>query len=905
MTTVRRCTFTRPCLGIIVGFATIVGSEVTADSVLNPTTLTSPSGQYELFVDPGAMNGSGPATYRLTRAGEEVWSGDRPFSLWEAEVTDSGAVVGYAYEGGVTSDFQHGTRYSGLSVIILDVEGRTLLKDPASSHNARVNSYSWPRSNSSSVRGMLVDPEGDRFVVRIPRSGDADPVIWWTYRITTGEKIGDIVPDHPDSGEQGFQIDILAELVPGTSLTLVQWYIYGYADGKRTDGAALGLLDPDGKEIWRLDLPGEYDGLGEDWGWYWDMVEPGIEQTAVGSRSFSFRSYSLSSRLSFAVEADPEADSGWRVVETSRVEDHLTVGRDVVSRPDIELIELEQVGAIELRVPLGRRSPITDITDFAIDHAGNLGFVRSGKDGVAIFMLVGPNGQILSDHKLNLPNDSVMRPRVAPVRESRWVLLQDSTNDEVGTRAWWIDVDTGELESIEGFTSGGIESLVPTGDGGFITLARHHLEYTIQDEVNRYDSDGRPLWNRREPGYGHGFSFQAATWIEDVGVAALTSVSNTIEFFDAEGKHQRSVRVADVLEGEPNYPSGLTADLNGGLILHDFNGSPPIYRINAEGTVIARFHPKFPDGRLFRIYGDVQVAPDGTLWTSDLHSLLRLNKEGIVEKVLGPQPDDDALEEIRAMTVDPEGRIYVVNGRTAAVHVFGSDGAPLRICKPLPTDFATDSGIGSVTVDGDGNIYFQTGGSSGADRNRGYFGFSAQCERIGFEHLGIDSISEKWLFKPGSRERWVLGYEAIHLVDPQGHVTKTIERRPNRNWLQNVDDGAVAPDGSLAVIASPLGMGMRGPAVLCIYDADGGPIRAIPLTEESIFARVAFNGSTVVTVDQGAIYLYDVEGREPRKFVPPTEDGKERYWLPYMSPDGTEIWLRTSESMTLLRYKLP
>ena len=151
----------------------------------------------------------------------------------------------------------------------------------------------------------------------------------------------------------------------------------------------------------------------------------------------------------------------------------------------------------------------------------------------------------------------------------------------------------------------------------------------------------------------------------------------------------------------------------------------------------------------------------------------------------------------------------------------------------------------------------------------------------------------------------MLGYEAIHLVDRQGHVIKTIDRRPNRDWLQSVRDGAVAQDGSLAIITSPVGVSTRGPNVLCIYDADGGPIRAVPLIEESMLTRVAFNGSTAVTADNGALYLYDVNGRAARKFVPSTEDGKERYWLPYMSPDGSEVWLRTSDSTTLLRYKLP
>ncbi len=233
MTTLRLHALTKATPLIVVALG-VFTSPAVADSVLNPTTHTSPSGQYELFVDPSAMNGSGPATYRLTRAGEEVWSGERPFSLWEAEVTDSGAIVGYAYERGVTSPGNHGIGYRGLSIIILDPDGRTLLADPASSHAAEVNRMRLSGSDSPGVLGILVDPERDRFVVRIPRSSKVDPVIWWTYRISTGEKTGDIVPDHPRPDQRGFQKDICAQLVPGTSLTLVQWYIYGYTEDKQT-----------------------------------------------------------------------------------------------------------------------------------------------------------------------------------------------------------------------------------------------------------------------------------------------------------------------------------------------------------------------------------------------------------------------------------------------------------------------------------------------------------------------------------------------------------------------------------------------------------------------------------------------------------------------------------------------
>ena len=59
--------------------------------VLNPKAYSSPSGEFELEVDPSTMHGQGEGTYRLMRQGKEVWSGKRPFTLWEAGVTLSRA----------------------------------------------------------------------------------------------------------------------------------------------------------------------------------------------------------------------------------------------------------------------------------------------------------------------------------------------------------------------------------------------------------------------------------------------------------------------------------------------------------------------------------------------------------------------------------------------------------------------------------------------------------------------------------------------------------------------------------------------------------------------------------------------------------------------------------------------
>lgn len=114
--------------------------------VVNPTTYESRSGEYVLGVDPSHMRGQGGATYWLTRQGQDVWSGERPFTLLGAGIGDDGVVAGYAYSGGLEGFAKDDT----LHLLILDPAGAVrawldktvrspLLPTPTSSEQTRRN----------------------------------------------------------------------------------------------------------------------------------------------------------------------------------------------------------------------------------------------------------------------------------------------------------------------------------------------------------------------------------------------------------------------------------------------------------------------------------------------------------------------------------------------------------------------------------------------------------------------------------------------------------------------------------------------------------------------------------------------------------------------------------------------
>jgi hypothetical protein len=269
-------------------------------------------------------------------------------------------------------------------------------------------------------------------------------------------------------------------------------------------------------------------------------------------------------------------------------------------------------------------------------------------------------------------------------------------------------------------------------------------------------------------------------------------------------------------------------------------------------------------------------------------------------------PSTGAMSEVRVLAAFVHSScIYALSDLTNDLFQLDLSGARIRTFRPSPGDLEPKSGLGRIAIDGEDSVWFHTGRRPLVPR--GYLGFRANGERIALEHLGVDAITEDWIFLPGSRKRWVLGYGLLHVVGEDGRLERTIHKRPDGKWMQRVREGAVSPDGSLAVVVGPQGwIPPSGRTFLCVYSPHGDPVRSIPLGDRSASSRVAFDGSTAVIADtnDGALYLYDLDGDDerPAKFDPP---GPAKWWTPFFSPDGEELWLHESGSPVLLRYRLP
>ncbi len=845
--------------------------------VLDPKTYTSPSGQFKLVVDPSDMNGAGSATYRLKRDGREVWSASKPFTLWDACVTDEGVVGGYAYSKG----FDAFRDYGDFRVAIIESDGRVRMDQVTKREGSH---FLHTPPNPIGV-GMLMDPANDRLIIRIE---NADPNLngesWSVYRISTGTLLATFHPFElmPDSKPMHSSIpwkDIgQVGLVAKTPLTLVYWRCN---DSQRRErlGSRFTLIDVDGSPVWTLDLPGRC----------------AIVEGTKGEGRFALLDGSTKQKIEFS--ATLGVAGKWDVIE---------LHRDVVPQPLVEPAQappaipdrpLKLLGRMNLRSQDGvAPSRIQRVSDFAFDGRGRFALLE-GKDDEQSLELVDDSGTALASLPLDSSkkDDENVEFKFACVGGDRFVVIKARyLNGTHSAQAWWADFGKKTTTPIDGVHREEVGYVAGFPDGGFVIGA-----WVSDDGITAYDALGKGMWSHRadynsKPRDLLPSSPIALTITTKGEVAALENDSKILYRFDRMGRHLGTIDLKKAWGREPKYPTGIEADVDGGYIITDFNGSPPIVRMRADGTVRAQFQPKHPDGRFTG--DDVKAAPDGRLWTSDGYALLRLDDSGVVDRVIGDAPNPQRLGQIGAIAFDRTGKIYAVDERTGAVHVFDPQGRWLHVCVPSPDDFHGSLILPQITVSDDAQVYLRLGGVE-SDRDGQYLHFSAEGKRMGAEKLELDQISQDWYFQPRTGNRWVVAYNRIFLVDRAGTVLKSINRCPNEDWLGATGHASVAPDGSLAVVA-------RGSVNL--YSATGAGTGTIPIPNalHSLVTLIAYDGKRVAIAEGKTAVLLDVSGKEKLRFSLGERSEDEPFFEPVFGLEAREL-LVFDGRRTIIRYELP
>lgn len=837
------------------------------ETKLDPREVTSPSGAVTLFIDPSRPNGAGAATYRCRSGTTELWGGERPWTLWEAVVGDDGVVAGYAYGNG----HDGGGKDDSFTLVILAPDGTARLEErlPRAGFSSDLGRPE-PRSN-----GCFLDADNGRFVVRVATEVFGPAESWWSYALADGTAGAHVDPRAAIGEDRRLGPILAVRAVPGTGLVLAQWYHSDWE--KKKKGVVFALLERDGKSVWRLDWLDDFGK--EELRW---PLEGSILETASGR--FTLRSKKSQERVTFAVERVTGAREGWAVREVERTPQASATATSVSLSPPKSIppvtLELAHLGTIDLSTTASR-SPIHDVLRFALDDQGRIGFVRNSPPN-GHFVRVDADGQNVREISLPPEEADWCTNELAWSSGDRWILT--ASLDDRENKAWLVDASSGELTSLGGFRRGEIESLAAFPDGGFVAST---------GRVFVFDAEGKPssTWRNevREGG-------QSVDILSTGELVLMSEGGDDLTFQSREGKFLGKLDLRQAWGRSPNYLSSVHADLDGGMIVHDFRGTPPVVRMKRDGTVVAQFQPRHPDGQTFLIRGGVRAAPDGTCWTSDGQALLQLGADGVVRRALGPSPDPGELGRIARVAIGPGDRIHALDPRTGGVHVFTPDGRRLHVCRPDVGDFESELMLPSLSVDDSGDVLVDG------------LSFAADGTRIGFlawPKAGLQlGSSPDFHARRGTKGAWVVGYEQLLLVTADGTIERTIERASDGSWLRELGTAAVAPDGSFALTT---GLGTRKYPGLKLFSATGEALRTImpPKAMES-WAPFAYDGQRFAIGlahegHPGSAVLLDIEGRELGQFTPP---GEVTFWIPYFAAGGKELWL-FDMGYKIERYALP
>ena len=877
---------------------------------LDPKTYASPSGQYVLHVDPTRENGGGPGRYRMTRGGEELWAKTLPFTYWEAAVTDRGEAAGFAYtEGG--RDYGAEGQFVA-AVLAPDGVVR------AAHHTDRTHSRYFHTPPNPLAAGMYVHPERDRFVVRVddPDVNVPDET-WRVIRLSDGAKLGPVLPNRWVAGRAGRWSAVDARPVPGTPLLLTHWYtLTGGGDDSRDMGGAFILTGPAGRVVWSVELPGDYEPPADAKN-RWERCRVVFRNGAILSPDAAgtgpdgrFAVWHVDDGLRVEYEVTG-ADAGWAVVETGRSPYPAAGDADGAETAAAEPtpIELKPLGSIPLGAP-PTAGDVRNVGHFDVDARGRIGFVRGGAGGPAVVFVdpdAGDAQWVVTP--AGLAGVEAHHTLLAWTGGDRWALVASKLGQNRAVGAWALDAAAEIAVPLDGFDAPGLSAIDGTGDGGFVGLATEHHEFTITDWVARFGPDGRTRWRVRDEYEDPRAVFSPS----DVAVSAagrvgvVSSVADDVRVFSADGKHLRTIPLKGVLGRPPSYPTGLSDDgpADDGeedrWALHDFGGDPPVVRLGPGDAIRAEFTPRFPDGHAFDVGRVVRSPADGRLWTTDGTALLRLDDDGLVDRVLGAGPDATSLGRLAAVAAGPggpAGDLLAVDARTGAVHVFTLAGERLRVLTPDTGDFSGALSLPNLAVAPDGSV-FLAGGITLNDRDE-YVHFAPSGERVGRVPAGSGSSNE-WRFRPDGG-RWVAHYETVELIDAGGTTVTVVRRRPGGAWLRQLNAAAAFPDGGLAV-ADGGGVHLYGPA--------GEPLRTLPLPTgwpPEVAAGADWVATAEIADDAAGVLLTPRSGGAVRRFVPPGEaeaDEEDIAVVPLTDPTGRELWLFRPADRRVDRYALP
>lgn len=897
----------RATMWLILLVPVVVPASQSAPDILDPKTYHSPSGYWQLTVDPSDRYGAGEARYDLQRGGETLWAITLPFTFQDAVVSDDGKTAGYAYSRG------HWVRFDDLGdfiVAMLGTDGQVDILDSIPRREAMVfHSPTHPSGN-----GLVVDHLHNRLLLRVLDFEEHETVeAWWLYDLESGTDLGRFRPDVRAGlpSPSTYLLDV--HWVKGTPLFLVHVFQFARPCDQTAGpaGSRFVLFDADLQPVWDLMWP---SGAQTGWAVQEHLSSLRKRSTMVGHTNpgqFELLHPERNERTRFEVMQD---ESGrWSVEELeSSAELAVVVAPSEQLPGDDSRRLLSASGSINLHHGQIAPAPFHSVERFAIDEFGRFGLISrrcdpnpEALDFVVLDHTGAPVGRI---DLLDYIDGCEASLQIAWQSGDQWLVAASTASSGQPATLFRIDVEERTVTPLPYFEAAKVESLARANDDRFVSLSRSDFNVNTRATVSVHDAEGGTLWNL-EPDAGQRIRADDIAVARTGEIVTLSTAGDALRLYAADGRLLESLLLEQAWGWTPNYPSTIRADHDGGLLIKDFNGTHLLVWMQLDGSVEAAFTPRFPDGQIFPIHDMAQSPLDGRLWVSDGDALFGLDTNGVVEHLIGVEPDPQVLGDIDQVYVTPAGNVYAGDRQTGAVHGFDKSGRHFFHAQPLAKDHDRGSYRNSLSATNRGDIFIEQEPGSKLDFVVSMIHFDHQGQRRAVIRPDVDSIARIWMSQPDGQAHWLLGDSGLYLVDTQGSVLKAIERGAAGHWLRP-DIPAVAPDGSIALLSSRGRFGLE-PDRMDVFSATGEPLASWPAPKDLLsFVDFAFDGTLLALLigdykepSTLSILLLDDEGRRLGQFRLEDNPAINRLFL--VSPrEQVELWVFDG-LRTIHRYELP
>lgn len=375
------------------------------------------------------------------------------------------------------------------------------------------------------------------------------------------------------------------------------------------------------------------------------------------------------------------------------------------------------LGEPEVRAPqLGGSQPTREsILALVSDGAGSAKVLFGGSQHGAplLAVAVDPTGSVGARAPLGvLPDAARGRFFWLPLGDGTWWLAASGIRPELPTRVFRLGPD-GSADELPELAAFGVIAAAAWTDGRFALLCENAVavgaERARRWSLVCFDDRGTELWRvaSDRDDLAKLYTPIALVAAADGRLAVLEHVRERIQWYGEGGEALASWDLHRAIGMAPDYLIGLAPGPGGGLLVSQIAPGHPMPRpdgpqrpaerrfteplvwLDREGQLVARIEPRHGNGapalalagRAVGLGADQFLAADG-------EALYRFDRSGVALPVVGTAVSSARLDDPRAAVFDRQGAVFVLDGRSGAVHHFTADGEPAGVFEPLVGDFA-------------------------------------------------------------------------------------------------------------------------------------------------------------------------------------------------------------------------